>query len=284
MAFAWEGGIRQFDTAQTYGDSEQVLGQIMQDTGIYEQAHVISKLDPKIDLLDSSRVRKAVEETVSRIGCPVLHGLMLHRELELEFWDRGLGRTLLELVENGLIRHVGVSVYTPEYALRALETEGIDIIQLPSNMFDRRFESAGIFDIAAEKNVTVYVRSVFLQGLVLMGKEELPEQFYSCLPYIESAEALAREFGVDRGGLALGFAKKAYPEANIVFGAETPDQVRLNLSYWAKQYSEEMVVRIRKEFEHVPESICNPLLWPSGSALRTQTSIPDVNDEKLERR
>ena len=42
VAGVWEGGVREFDTAQAYGESEIVLGKALKSLGIARQAKVIS--------------------------------------------------------------------------------------------------------------------------------------------------------------------------------------------------------------------------------------------------
>jgi len=43
---AWGQGIREFDTAQGYGVSEEILGKALSEIGITNEAGIISKFDP----------------------------------------------------------------------------------------------------------------------------------------------------------------------------------------------------------------------------------------------
>ena len=58
---AWEGGVREFDTGQAYGESESVLGKALNALGITREARVISKFDPTVDHHDSTAMRRSVE-------------------------------------------------------------------------------------------------------------------------------------------------------------------------------------------------------------------------------
>ncbi|MBT5306663.1 MAG: aldo/keto reductase, partial [Candidatus Scalindua sp.] len=164
---AWENGIREFDTAQGYGKSEQALGEALSKLGVSAEALVISKFDPALDHLDRNVLSNAVGESLSRLGVPSLYGMMLHKEKMLSAWDNGLSKIFHTFVVSGKIKHIGISVYSPEKAIQALNTDGIDMVQLPTNILDRRFETAGVFQLAEEKKKKIYIRSVFLQGLIL---------------------------------------------------------------------------------------------------------------------
>ena len=161
---AWENGIREYDTAQAYGESETALGHGLRSLGLESEVKVITKLDPNLNYLDNGALEQRLTESLSRLGVPILHGLMLHREESLVLWDRGLGDILRGFVTKGLTRHIGVSIYSPAKAMLALKTDEIEMIQLPSNIFDRRFEKAGIFDLAQVIGKRIYIRSVFSPG------------------------------------------------------------------------------------------------------------------------
>ena len=77
---AWENGIKIYDTAQGYGESEKALGKALNSLGLSSDANIITKLDPKLDLLDKDALEQAVRESLTRLEVPSLHGLMLHRE------------------------------------------------------------------------------------------------------------------------------------------------------------------------------------------------------------
>jgi aryl-alcohol dehydrogenase-like predicted oxidoreductase len=261
IAAAWEHGIREFDTAQAYGESENVLGRAMLSLGIAQEARVVSKVEPGINHLDAGALRSALQKTLARLGLTKIHGLMLHKEDLLELWNSGLGGTMNSFVASDLVGHVGISVYTPESALRAIKTEGIDIVQLPSNIFDRRFEDAGVFREAELRGTQVYIRSVYLQGLLLLKTLELPESMAFAKPVMQKLEAFSRKTGFSAKQLALGYAKSAYPRHKVVFGCETIKQLSENIELWKIELPEGIVLGLREEFQNIPEIIINPSLW-----------------------
>jgi aryl-alcohol dehydrogenase-like predicted oxidoreductase len=261
VAEAWIQGVREFDTAQAYGESESVLGRVLSSLGITRQARVISKLHPMLDHQDSNALGSALQQTLARLGQARLYGLMLHRENLLDLWDAGLNETLNSFVDSGLVEHIGVSVYTPQAAVRALERSDIDLVQMPSNILDRRFEKAGVLREAQRCGKQIYIRSVFLQGLLLMSVDDLPESMQFAISVLERLEDFSRETGFSQKQLALGYVRSVYPAQKVVLGCETLQQVTDNLKLWSTELPEEIIAALRGEFKNIDEKIINPSLW-----------------------
>ena len=258
---AWDCGIREFDTAQAYGNSEQVLGLALKKLGLSHKVKIITKLNPALNYLDKDLMDNALEKSLDFLNVSKISCLMLHREEMLDFWTKGLADILKNFTFSGRVEKIGVSVYTPEKALEALNIEEIDVIQVPANILDRRFEKAGVFKIAIQKNKQIFIRSIFLQGLILMDQAQLSDDMEFAQKTLEQLDGLVKEFSIDRNHLALGYVKNKYPEAKIIFGAETPIQIKENFDTWQESISIDLVNRIESIFRNVDEKILNPVLW-----------------------
>ncbi len=262
VSAAWQGGIRFFDTAQAYGDSETVLGEIFQTLEISDQVSVISKLPPGLDGTDRTAVLHCLETSFERLRVPSLYGLMLHREEMLDDWDRGLGDVLAEIKAGGRTRHIGVSVYTSERALQALETQCVDLIQIPASIFDRRFEKAGVALEAARRGCELHIRSVFLQGLLLMAPEELSAAMSFVKPTLTCFAELAAESGLTQQEAALLYIRERWPQAKVLFGAENEAQVKSNIDCWQRPVEPTIFKLFDEAFSTLDEKIIRPDRWP----------------------
>jgi len=256
----WERGIRVFDTAQGYGDSERILGQILNNLGISQDAIIISKIYPNIDHCEFTSMSNALDQSLRIFGVGSLYGMMLHRENMLSLWHKGLADVLNRFVSSGKVQNIGISVYSPEMAVEALQTEGIGMVQIPTNILDRRFENAGVFDLAGRENKEIYIRSVFLQGLLLMNACDIPEKMASAKLEIEKLELLSKEYGLTKQEITLGYVK-SIGNAHVLFGAETRQQVKENVSAWEKEMPDSLISNIKNVFTHVGEDVLNPSLW-----------------------
>ena len=258
---AWMGGIRLFDTAQAYGESESVLGRTLTTLGVSQQARVISKLAPDLNLRDVGEIRGSVEASLQRLGISALEGLMLHREESLEAWSSGLKDAMSTLRAEGLIRSAGVSFYTPRRAMQALDNQDIDILQIPASVLDHRFAQAGVFNKAKAKNVKVFIRSAFLQGLLLMRPENIPANLAMAKASVSRFHAMASAFNLSHPIAALTYLRSAYPRSYILFGAETPEQVTANLAMIQGVCPPDLAQAFEDEFKTIDEPWLNPASW-----------------------
>jgi len=258
---AWQSGILEFDTAQAYGESEHVLGEVLSTLGINSEVKITSKFNPNIDHLEKNKLLNALEKTLFNLKISKLYSIILHKEELLKFWDKGLSDTLYGFLSSGFVKHLGVSVYSPEMAIKAIKTKNISFIQLPSNLLDHRFQKVGVFDLAEEYGKQIYVRSVFLQGLLLMDSNTVPLNMRFAIDALKKLELFSKNNGISKKTLALLFVKKAYPKTRVIIGVETPDQLLDNLKRWNETLPLGLIEQVNKEFERVDNKILNPSLW-----------------------
>lgn len=167
LALARKLGVNTLDTAQAYGKAEARLG--MYNTADFQ---VITKLSPNIDAAD---LTPSLEASLQRLARPSVDGLLLHRSQDA---SPALFERLADLQHQGKVGKVGVSVYTPEELTRWLE-QGypLELVQLPANLLDQRFLRAGWLDRLQTMGCEIHVRSLFLQGLLLMHPTLRPPYF-----------------------------------------------------------------------------------------------------------
>ena len=261
---AYKNGVRYFDTAQAYGNSEKILGDSLINAGINSKVKVVSKIDPSVDITDFDAVKACVVASLNRLQVDRLWGLMLHREEQLNFWDSGVKETFCCLREAGFVTHFGASIYTPQMALHALELNEFDIIQVPASLFDRRLARLGFFEQAAIHGVTVFVRSVFLQGLALMSSTRVKAVLPFAVPAVERLEDFCAKHDLNRHQFALRYAIAINPNAKVIVGAETADQIELNckVAQLGPLDSE-----ISNQWDEIwpddREKLINPSMWPT---------------------
>ncbi len=260
---AFDAGINRFDTSQHYGNSEALLGGIFSALGRAGQALVDSKLSPQLDARDGSAVLTAVRRSVTNLGCP-LRTLYLHDARYLDSWNHGVGEGFEAVLSRGLASSAGVSVYSPERAFQALETPGITSLQIPGNVLDRRFLDRGVLERARELRVRVTIRSVFLQGLLLIPAHRLPRRMEHAKPLVSRFQSMADEAGLPWSAAALAYARQSYPDASILIGVDTAEQLRTNTRDFKLETPPGFLDSFKDAFAEVHESIVDPRLWPNA--------------------
>ena len=220
---AWRVGVRILDTARSYGDSETVIGAFLERNPECPFA-VISKLEAGVDLADAGAVETAVRESRDRIGRP-LEGMLLLNAAMLSTLSDGGRDAFRRCIANGLVAAVGVSVYTPEEFKAAMTEDTIDIIQAPFNALDRRLIDQGLIQRAVTAGKQVFLRSVYLQGLLLMEPADLPPAMAFAAEPLTRWRRLCADYGLPPLAGALGFVRAVAPDAHIVVGCESAGQI-----------------------------------------------------------
>jgi aryl-alcohol dehydrogenase-like predicted oxidoreductase len=173
--FAKKNGISTLDTASAYGKSEKLLGEI----GIRD-FEIITKL-PKIPN-EIKSVDEWFEEnfykSLERLKINSLSTLMVHNVSDILHEH---GSALIKLLEKAkedlLINKVGISIYSPYDLDSILNIYNFDVIQAPLNPLDTRLIESGWMDRLPQKNIDIHIRSIFLQGLLLMPYKDIPSKF-----------------------------------------------------------------------------------------------------------
>lgn len=168
-------GIDTIDTAIAYGEAETVLGRIgISDFRLVSKVPALCEPAYAVD----DWVVAQVEASLERLRVPRLGGLLLHAPDDL-LGPHGtdLTRGLLRARDGGLVERIGLSVYSPEQLAALVDRLPLEILQIPLNVFDRRFVETGWLDRLVSDNVEVHARSAFLQGLLLMPPDRVPSKF-----------------------------------------------------------------------------------------------------------
>lgn len=210
-------GIDTLDTAIAYGDSEQRLGEI----GV-TQWRVVTKLPARPDgQLAREWVQDSLLGSLARLGLPRLGGLLLHQPLALlSEQGEALYSALVELKAAGKIEKIGISIYDPAELDALCPHFDFDLVQAPLNIVDRRLISSGWLERMVRAGTEVHVRSIFLQGLLLMDDASRPAKFARWNPLWATWDGWLREHELSALQACLGFALSQPEIGRVVVGVD----------------------------------------------------------------
>ncbi|MDO9117216.1 MAG: aldo/keto reductase [Nitrospira sp.] len=175
LQLAAANGIDTLDTAIAYGESEACLGEV--GTQAFK---LVTKLPAVPDGCRdiSVWVRQQVHASLSRLHASRLYGLLLHcPEQLLGKLGQALYYALGDLKSQGLVEKIGISIYAPDELESLCDGYTFDLVQTPFNVLDRRIVDTGWLARLYGQGVEVHVRSIFLQGLLLMPAAQRPTFF-----------------------------------------------------------------------------------------------------------
>ena len=82
-----------------------------------------------------------------------------------------------KLKNKGLIKKIGLSFYDIESEIKVLKYFKPDIAQLPFNLLYNNKKYKNYLKQLRKKNITIFARSIYLQGIILKQWKEIPSQF-----------------------------------------------------------------------------------------------------------
>jgi aryl-alcohol dehydrogenase-like predicted oxidoreductase len=175
LAEAARAGVDVLDTAIAYGESEKIIGEVG------GAGFRISTKIPELPLATGDiapLVQRHVEASLDRLKIKRLEAVLLHRPAQLS-GERGveIAEALKAVKEKGFAKKIGVSIYDPSELTEITAVMQPDVVQSPFNILDRRLVSSGWLARLKTMRVEVHIRSIFLQGLLLMSPLERPSRF-----------------------------------------------------------------------------------------------------------
>jgi len=166
-------GVNFFDTADVYGDgrSERLLAQLRSDRS--EQLIIATKagrrLDPHVASgYTAENLTAFVERSLRNLNTEALDLLQLHCPPTDIYYAPEVFEALDNLVKEGKIRFYGVSVERVEEALKSIEYQGVQSIQIIFNIFRQR--PAELFFVEAQKREVGILARLPLSSGMLAGK------------------------------------------------------------------------------------------------------------------
>jgi len=274
LAAAYEGGVNCLDTAAAYGTSEEVLGRALADLGIADKMTIVTKVHHMAQGLDAATAAAIIEESVvqslRRLRLEALPICIFHIEENFCYAD-----ALLRLKERGLVRHIGSSVMTPAATAAIVESGLAEAVQIPTSVLDHRYShpAGGVIRRAAQAGMAVFIRSIYLQGLLLIAEENLPGELAAVIPVRRRLAALAAEAGISLSELAVRYVLSLDGVMCGVVGIETVEQMRQNLAMFTKG---PLDAGLRQAVEAAVPDLPDKILMPSQWSKR----MPDVKRQE----
>ncbi len=229
------------DTAKAYGESERVIGACD-----LQRFRVVSKFMPSIK---HDSIETQLLDSLKKMRINSLYGFLAHRPDELlenlDDW-----KVLCDLKAKKLVKKIGFSLNEPR-ELDMLLNEGLipDLIQVPYNYFDNRFER--YMKELHGNGCEIHTRSTFLQGLFFCKPEELSEYFDEIKITLSNLQKNYKTLG---GELLMHILKKEYVD-KVILGVENERQLIENLK------SINFVKGLPILTERIPDDILIPSKW-----------------------
>ncbi len=243
LNLAIKNGINCIDTASAYGNAEQVLGE-----NDLKPFRIVSKY---ISPTKENPLNTQLQNTLSYLKVEKLYAYLAHRPTEI-LADNTQWEILKEKKSAGFMEKIGFSLNDPSELSDLLDAGFLpDIIQVPYNFIDNRFEKQMI-DLKS-KGCEIHTRSAFLQGLFFKNVDSLPVFFDAVKPLIKDIQNQTKYIS----GSLLNFVLAKPFIDKVIIGVENTLQLQNNLNDLS--YSVNLVNNTGLT---IPKEILMPSNWP----------------------
>ncbi|MBE6630008.1 MAG: aldo/keto reductase [Ruminococcaceae bacterium] len=265
LDLALSRGVNTLDTANNYGESQKVIGAWLRTVPAEKRPFLITKIGPfdhSSDAALRADIRRQTEGCLRDLGVEKLDMLMVHNFEDYERSPETVRETFLEMKKEGLIAMTGISAYS-RHDYKQIAASRFDAVQIPLNVFDwGRIDDGGIRAMA-DAGMMIFVRSVYLQGLVFLTPETLDPRMDFALPYLNKFIDLCKEFEMSPAVLALSFVLSLDGVSAAVLGVQTTEQMEQNCALIdsVRKLTPTQMNKLHEAFRGIDPRVINPGCW-----------------------
>lgn len=263
LELALDSGITAFDTAEAYGNAQEIVGIFLKNKkSVRDKIFLSTKMLPNmLDEYQPNEYKRVIKERLTDslrvLNTDYADAYIMH-SARYAFRPEIL-EALAAVKEDGLAVKTGVSVYEPEEAKACFESEYVDFIQLPYSVFDHRMKESGVLDYNGR--CEIHSRSAFIQGLITMSESEVPPFLAKAKPIVRRIGEISRDTGIDRVTLAMAYVKRENAISHLVFGVDSEEQLEFDIEAFEQNVTSEILEMIENEFCGIDADVVMPSLW-----------------------
>lgn len=259
LDFAGKAGLKVLDTAAAYGSSELVLGEQLPAASSFRiVTKTIPVRHPNITGEDAQKVAETFQASLRRLRRPAVDTVLVHHADDLLApGGETLYAQLMEWKQQGLIARAGVSVYDRPQIDRLFERYRFDAVQLPVSVYDQRLIANGTLAMLHAAGVEIHVRSVFLQGVLLMQTHDLPAHFSAMAGHHQRYLEMLKAANVSPLAAALGFVARLAEVGVVLIGVNSLRHLQECIAAF-----DQFVALDCAEFAIGDAQLIDPRCWP----------------------
>jgi aryl-alcohol dehydrogenase-like predicted oxidoreductase len=213
---AIELGCTMFDTAHAYGKSEKIIGKRKNINNI----KIFTKI-PKLKKLNIEEINNYFCKSMNDLNVKNIEGLFLHHPNNRNIHD--IDMFINNLLKTNKINQFGLSIYDEK---DIFQNDYINLIQIPGNIFNQSILKSKKILNFVNNGGNLLVRSIFIQGLILMDINNIPNHLSPLKNPIKKFQELSRKFEVLPEALAIAVVKELCPSMTPVIGCDNIEQLK----------------------------------------------------------
>ncbi len=259
LELAKQHNISTIDTASEYGQSEEVIGKVLNNENYFK---IITKTihinKPIINAKDINKLKQALNQSFKNLRKKKVHAILIHNTQDI-FSKNGekLFEELITLKENGYTDKIGFSVYSKEEIDLLLKHFEFDIIQLPINILDQKLLMTEKIGQLKKRNIEIHARSIFLQGLLLMDPDKINSFFDPIRKKLKEFHLTLKKQNISPLQASIHFVKNINEIDKIIIGVNNHNQLLENINAYNSKINKVDFCN----FSNINEKFTNPKNW-----------------------
>lgn len=244
--------IKYIDTALDYGISQERLSRSK-----LKKLNIISKIkfnNSEKNFFFHKYLNKVFNKNLKILKLKKIYCLMIH-DTKVLFSNKSqiVINYLNQLKKKKLISKIGVSVYSPTELRNVMKILDVDIIQIPVNVMDQRFLKNNLLKKLKKKNILIFARSIFLQGLLLQS--EVPKNFFKYKAEFNKFFLWCEQFEVSKVSACINFVKNIKEIDYLIVGFNNSNQLLQIVEGYKKK------VKVPRIFFSKKNKLIDPREW-----------------------
>jgi aryl-alcohol dehydrogenase-like predicted oxidoreductase len=244
--------IKYIDTAINYGNSETVIG-----NSSLNKLNIITKIKiPNKKINIKKWINYQIDNSLKKLKKKNIYALLLHDYKDLNSKNKKeILKTLYDLKKKKIIKKIGVSIYSPNDLKTIWKSWEPEVVQAPLNIFDQRIINSGWIDILKKKKIKLFVRSCFLQGLLISNYKKI----YKLKKFHYSLNKFSKwcaQNKISKILACLHFVKKYTKIDFLIVGFNNSKQLEEILNLFLKK-----TVKIPNKFNNNNVKLIDPRKW-----------------------
>jgi len=176
LNFAKKNKINKIDTSPAYKKSEKIIGLFKKKKfKIISKIHKLPKNIKKKNI--KNYIRNSATKSLKNLKVKKLECLLLQNaDVLLGKNGNEIYKSIKDIKKQKFTNKIGLSIYDFTILKKIINKFKFDLIQVPFNILDQRLVKKGWLKKLKNKKIEVHVRSIFLQGILLLKNNQLPKK------------------------------------------------------------------------------------------------------------
>lgn len=253
-----EKNIKSVDTAPSYyQDNKNYLNQL-KNFKIYSKLKKIpNKIGSNFKRLENF-VMNEISLDLKRLKVRNFEGYYVHDINDVLKYGKDLFTIFKKLKKMQLINKIGLSFYNLDVEIKVLKKFKPDIVQLPFNLLCANQKYKSQIKLLRKKKISIFARSIYLQGIILKKWQEIPAEFQDIKAKIKLLET---KFGYDsklkKIELTINEIKKNKIFDGIIFSVDSRRDLNEFLKLFKKRKKKSMI----PTFNKIRQKELDPRKW-----------------------